>query len=118
MKLHGSLDWIDDSEFGICSLECPRNHNATELDGATPLLIFGTDSKLTGKEPFLSLLYQFSRALDECDLFVTLGFSFSDPHVNDIVVQRFNTNTRMQIVVVGYGGDAHQLTARVRALHG
>ena len=101
LKLHGSLDWIEDEQFGICSLESPPHRQAPTLEGQPPLLIFGTDSKLTGKEPFLTLLYRFSRSLENSTLLVTIGYSFADAYLNEIISQRFGANTRLGVVAVG-----------------
>ena len=58
-KLHGSLDWVEDKAYGLCSLQYPRNEFAENIEGAgtKPLLIFGTAHKLTPTEPFLTLAY-------------------------------------------------------------
>jgi hypothetical protein len=59
-KMHGSLDWVEDELHGICSVSMPRHTYAEDFEGQKPpLLIFGTDAKLTGKEPFLTLLHSF-----------------------------------------------------------
>src|SRR5690606_5431179 len=52
LKLHGSLDWLDHEEYGICSVDYPRHHTLTRADlPQPPLLIFGTDQKSTGLDP-------------------------------------------------------------------
>ena len=117
IKLHGSLDWIDDSELGICSLEYPSHPDASLLMGQQPLLIFGTDSKLTGKEPFLTLLYTFSRLLDSSDLLITIGYSFSDQYINEIISQRFAANTKLTLLAVG-ASDIEYCVNSVPALKG
>lgn len=118
LKLHGSLDWVDDDEYGICALQFPTSEWAMDLLGTTPLLIFGTDAKLTAKEPFLTLLYHFSKALSTCDVLVTIGFSFNDPYLNEVIVQRFNANTRMKVFAVGWKEDAHNTVRAVKAFDG
>lgn len=101
IKLHGSLDWVDDaSGYGICSLDYPRHPQAEELEGNPPLLIFGTDQKLTGKDPFLTMFYHFSNVLRHCSALIVIGYSFSDPHINQIIEQRFRENIPMKILVV------------------
>jgi hypothetical protein len=104
VKLHGSLDWVDDSSgYGICSLEYPRHTQSEELEGRTPLLIFGTDHKLTGRDPFLTLFYHFASALRECCATIIVGYSFGDPHINEILEQRFRENIRMRVLIVSPG---------------
>ena len=100
-KLHGSLDWVEDEAFGLCSLEYPRHNDAEQFEGEQlPLLIFGTDSKLTGREPFLTLLYWFSTRLAQAELLVTIGYSFMDVHINEIVQQRLRSNSKLKILIV------------------
>jgi len=101
LKLHGSLDWVDDaSGYGTCSLEFPRHAKAEELEGLSPLLIFGTDQKLTGKDPFLTLFYHFSNSLRSCCALVVIGYSFADSHINQIIEQRFRENIAMKMLLV------------------
>src|SRR5262249_30690954 len=65
-----------------------------------PLLIFGTDSKLTGKDPFLTLVHAFSEELRTAIVLVVIGYSFSDQHINEIVEQRMRDNLPMRMVLV------------------
>jgi hypothetical protein len=104
-KLHGSLDWRKDPEHGIVSIEYPRYKHADEVEHLRSLVIFGTDQKMTGEEPFLSLVYRFSQALKTADLVVAIGYSFSDGYVNEMLVQSFDTNTRMRVLVVSPDAD-------------
>jgi len=70
------------------------------LEGKPPLLIFGTDQKLTGRDPFLTLFYHFSNALRECAAIIVVGYSFGDPHINQIVEQRFRENLDLRMLVI------------------
>lgn len=99
-KLHGSLDWVDDELRGICSLQFPRHPQAEDFEGQRPLLIFGTDTKLTGKEPFLTLLYHFSFCLNSTDVLIVIGYSFGDDYLNEVIKQRMRGNTKLRIIVV------------------
>jgi hypothetical protein len=116
-KLHGSLDWVDDEVHGICSVTVRRHRYADDFEGQKPpLLIFGTDAKLTGKEPFLTLLHSFSSRLHDSDVLVVIGYSFQDDYLNEIIEQRMNRNTRLKIIVVSPGATA--TIARVKFLAG
>lgn len=116
-KLHGSLDWVEDEVHGICSVLVPRHTFADDFEGQKPpLLIFGTDAKLTGKEPFLTLLHSFSSRLHESDVLVVVGYSFQDDYLNDIIEQRMNRNTRLRIILVS--PDATETVRRVKFLTG
>jgi hypothetical protein len=100
-KMHGSLDWVEDDVHGICSVTMPRHKYADDFEGQKPpLLIFGTDAKLTGKEPFLNLLHSFSSSLHDSDVLIVIGYSFQDDYLNEIIEQRMNRTTRLKIIVV------------------
>jgi SIR2-like protein len=100
-KLHGSLDWVDDEEgYGLCSLEFPRHKDAEDIEGSRPLLIFGTSHKLSAREPFLSLAYQFSQEVLRTNVLVIIGYSLGDAYINEIIKQGLRTNTRLKIVFV------------------
>jgi hypothetical protein len=100
-KLHGSLDWVDDEMHGVCSLHYDRHPRAEDFEAnATPLLIFGTDSKLTGKDPFLTLVYAFAEQLRTTNVLLVIGYSFSDPYINEIIAQRMRDNLPLRLVIV------------------
>lgn len=101
-KLHGSLDWIDDQVYGLCSIEFPKHEIAEmiETDQTRPTLIFGTAHKLSAREPFLTLAYHFAQRLLKTEILAIVGYSFGDEHVNEIVEQGVKKNARLRIVVV------------------
>jgi hypothetical protein len=105
-KLHGSLDWVDDEMHGICSLTFDRHPRAEDFEvSKPPLLIFGTDTKLTGKDPFLTLVHAFSEQLRTANVLVVIGYSFSDQYINEIVEQRMRDNLPMRMVLVSPRAD-------------
>lgn len=100
-KLHGSLDWVDDEMHGICSLSFDRHPKAEDFEELKPpLLIFGTDAKLSGKDPFLTLTHSFSEELRVANLLVVIGYSFTDHHINEIIEQRMRENLPLRMIVV------------------
>jgi hypothetical protein len=100
-KLHGSLDWVDDEMYGICSLEFDRHPKAEDFEAnALPLLIFGTDAKLSGKDPFLTLVHAFSEHLRVANVLVAIGYGFTDVYVNEIVDQRMRDNLSLKLIIV------------------
>jgi len=116
-KLHGSLDWVDHELYGICSMEFPRHERAEEFEGdQTPLIIFGTDQKLTSKEPFLSLLYHFSTEIKRSDIVVIIGYSFGDSHLNDILLQRLKENLQLKLLIAHPAGG--RIVAKIPELSG
>ena len=101
-KLHGSLDWIDDQVYGLCSLQFPKHEIAEtiETEQTRPNLIFGTAHKLSAREPFLTLAYHFAQRVLKTDILAIVGYSFGDEHVNQIIEQGLKKNGRLRIIVV------------------
>jgi hypothetical protein len=106
-KLHGSLDWVDDQIYGLCSLEFPRHENAETIKGddQRPQLIFGTAHKLSAREPFLTLAYHFSQTVLETKVLAIVGYSFGDEYVNQIIEQGLKKNSALRLVVVSPQAD-------------
>lgn len=101
IKLHGSLDWIDDPNYGICALEYPRHRDAEDIESdKEPLLVFGTANKLSGRQPFLDFAYQFSRSVSGATILIIIGYSFGDSYVNMILEQGMLRNDRLRVIVV------------------
>jgi hypothetical protein len=101
-KLHGSLDWIDDQKYGLCSLQFPKHEVAEtiETEQTRPTLIFGTAHKLSAREPFLTLAYKFAQRALKAEILAIVGYSFGDEHVNQIIEQGLKKNDRLRIIVV------------------
>lgn len=108
-KLHGSLDWIEDQAYGLCSLQYPRNRWAENVEGENvrPLLIFGTAHKLTPREPFLSLAYAFSQAVLKTTVLAIIGYSFGDEYVNQIIRQGIERNSKLRVLVIDPQASLH-----------
>lgn len=108
-KLHGSLDWVDDDAYGLCSLQFPRHVDAENIEGdnVRPLLVFGTSHKLSPREPFLSLIYRFSQEVLKTSVLATIGYSFADDHVNQIIRQGIERNPRLSILVVDPNAETY-----------
>lgn len=100
-KLHGSLDWVEDEMYGICSLTFDRHAKAEDFEiQKSPLLIFGTNAKLTGRDPFLTLVHAFAQQLRSAKVLVSIGYSFSDKYINEIIEQRMRDNLPLRLVLV------------------
>jgi hypothetical protein len=106
-KLHGSLDWVDDAVYGLCSLQHPRHENSDTIQGddTRPHLIFGTAHKLSAREPFLTLAYHLSQRTLQTRLLAIVGYSFGDEHINQIIEQGMKKNADLRIVVVSPNAD-------------
>ena len=108
-KLHGSLDWVEDHVYGVCSLEFPRHEMAADLAimNLKPLLIFGTAHKLSPREPFLTLAHAFSQCVLHTTVLVIVGYSFGDDYVNEIIRQGIERNPRLRVLIVSPSASTH-----------
>lgn len=91
-KLHGSLDWYFDRD----EEEVLQGQNHT----VKPLIVFGSGPKIQSYDPFLSLLSAFRSHLREASLFVTVGYSFQDKYINNILIQSLSSEVNKQLLVV------------------
>lgn len=91
-KLHGSLDWYFDKE----EEEVLQGYDSS----AKPLIVFGSGPKIQSYDPFLSLLSGFRSHLRDASLFVTVGYSFQDKYINNILIQSLSSEVNKQLLVV------------------
>jgi hypothetical protein len=90
-KLHGSLDWYYNRDDETVELR-PETDN--------PLIIFGTDNKLESTSPFLQLLTSFRDSLNKARLIVTIGYSFYDPYMNNILIHELKRTPDKILLIV------------------
>jgi hypothetical protein len=65
----------------------------------TPMAIFGQRNKLTTEGPFLDLLKQFDKQLQQTGLLTVIGYSFRDAHIN-FYISKYLNQYRGKIKVV------------------
>lgn len=94
-KLHGSIDWVRRTD-GIIYNNFNINDgmiNKDDIDSKTnPFLIFGHGTKLFTVDPFFSLLHLFHYKVSEKKYFFIIGYSFFDPHINNIIFNELMSN--------------------------
>lgn len=79
-KLHGSIDWVRLTDGTIIKGSIGDNENV-EIN---PFLIFGHGIKIYTIDPFFSLLNYFKEALQDKKYYFIIGYSFFDPHINNL----------------------------------
>ncbi|HPL67090.1 MAG TPA: SIR2 family protein [Smithellaceae bacterium] len=90
-KLHGSIDWFRMNDGTVRKKN--QNIDESEIDAKTnPFLIFGHGTKLFTIDPFFSLLKAFHDKLHERRYFFIIGYSFFDPHVNNLLFNELMAN--------------------------
>lgn len=97
-KLHGSIDWLRLTDNNIIK----QINDNEQLDNVEikPLLIFGHGTKIYTIDPFFSLLEYFKRALREKKYFVVVGYSFFDPHINNLIFNELSINQEKLMIII------------------
>jgi len=94
-KLHGSLDWIRLTDGTVRKKMTNENY---EID-IEPLLIFGYGSKIYTVDPFFSLLEMFKAKLKEKKYYLVIGYSFFDPHINNLIFNELTNNDNKILII-------------------
>ncbi len=114
-KLHGSINWRLQKD------PLRGNRIVRDLPGADAHLILPSSQKYdeSRKLPYVAMLDRFTRALSEREgcLVVTVGFSFGDQHINEILSDALDTQERMHVVALQFedpdeGGALSALAAQ------
>jgi hypothetical protein len=107
-KLHGSVNWAWEKDRKIIRLGQP----ISEGDAAA---IFPSDTKYeeSRRVPFVVLQDRFRRALHEPETLVLIsGYSFSDPHLNDMIFDAASHRPRSEFQVFCYSNIPEVLANR------
>lgn len=94
-KLHGSINWIED-QHGLSQIREMQNPSTEDR-----IMIYPTPTKQNSSlgSPYSDLFREFqSRVVREQSVLVTVGYSFSDEHVNNIIYQALTIPTFKLIV--------------------
>jgi NAD-dependent SIR2 family protein deacetylase len=118
-KLHGSVDWarkeLSGAALGGTRVDwmpygpVPDEEKGWFAWSLEPGLVFGGENKLRADGPFLQLFQGFADALRECDRLVVIGYSFRDPHVNQLI-QDWGSVEKELVVVDPNALDPRQLS--------
>ncbi len=114
-KLHGSLSWFWKTEAKSNSqriIRVGKYDKANHLD--KELVIYPSKEKYDSsrKQPFIAYFDRLKTYLLNGELlFIVVGYSFSDQHINEIIFNTCRRNTRLFCVVFFYQD------AEVEALH-
>jgi hypothetical protein len=100
-KLHGSIDWVRDSESG--KLTFSDSTSKIKVDDGQ--IIFGLTYKLQYVDPFLFLVYQLRRLSLEAKLIIVVGYGFADDHINGILRQALRRSPEKRLIAVTWSGD-------------
>jgi SIR2-like domain len=103
LKLHGSIDWVvepDRPQRQLPVTQIPKVADAEEKGWYDrPAVVFGEAGKLWSEGPYLELL-ACAAELKRTQCLLTVGYSFRDAHVNEVIARWFNADASRQIVLV------------------
>lgn len=103
-KLHGSIDWKKEGEK--TKFEDEDSWSNIKLEES--VFIFGETNKLHYNDPFFYLFQEFRKWTLSSKLIISLGYSFGDPHINNVVRQSLLDNPERKLLVIspyGFDGD-------------
>lgn len=103
-KLHGSVNWIenntDNKLFKVKEIQDPT---IEKLENEETIMIHPTPLKYNVSlgSPYSDLFREFQRKLmSNNNILVTIGYSFSDEHINNLIFQAF-TIPSFRLIVIG-----------------
>lgn len=96
-KVHGSLDWFQDSDHQIVGL---RNTGSVPPDYVPLMVTPGLDKfRLTHGEPFRTILSCSDSALSSARAYLCVGYGFNDEHLQTKLVERCDRDAVPLIVL-------------------
>ncbi len=117
-KIHGSLNWTYLPETTTCPARIVR---LSKIDNPkNELMIYPCKEKynLSRKEPFISYLDRLKNYLLRGELlFIFSGYSFSDQHINEIILNCLRQNNRLYAVVFCFDDTQVNEMERYAASH-
>ena len=103
-KIHGSLNWIqDDSDLKLFNAREIQETTYEKLKDFEVIMIYPTPLKYNASlgSPYSDLFREFQKKLmQNNNVLVTLGYSFSDEHINNLIYQAF-TIPSFRLIVLG-----------------
>jgi hypothetical protein len=111
-KLHGSLGWVRHKttlyERGALK---DREDVPVESDEIPDELIFAVDNKLKATQPFMWMMNRFWEHVAKAPVIVTVGYSYSDAHINEIIAQGMAAEPSRRLIAVGPNLDEPRLSS-------
>jgi hypothetical protein len=103
-KIHGSVNWIEaDGENKLFKVKEIQEPTFDELKGKDNIMIHPTPLKYNASlgSPYSDLFREFQKKLmQNNNILVTIGYSFSDEHINNLIFQAF-TIPSFRLIVIG-----------------
>lgn len=118
-KIHGSVNWIEDEGenklFKVREIQDPTFEILKEKES---IMIHPTPLKYSASlgSPYSDLFREFQKKLmQNNNILVTIGYSFSDEHINNLIFQAF-TIPSFRLIVIGEPQDWNEI-GKLRSLN-
>lgn len=102
-KIHGSINWIQDEDSNLFKVREIQETTFEKLSKQDVVMIHPTPLKYnaTMGSPYSDLFREFQKKLmQNNNVLITLGYSFSDEHINNLIYQAF-TIPSFRLIVLG-----------------
>ena len=103
-KIHGSVNWIQaEGENKLFNVKEIQEPTFKGLENRSTIMIHPTPLKYNASlgSPYSDLFREFQRKLmQNNNILVTIGYSFSDEHINNLIFQAF-TIPSFRLIVIG-----------------
>jgi hypothetical protein len=99
-KLHGSIDWYRDKEYGLVR----TRYGTKYLSNLSDIMIYPQATKYveTQKDPFATLFAGFRKSLStsEDNVVIICGYSFGDAHINNEIESALRTKGNRTTLII------------------
>ena len=118
-KIHGSVNWVEkDSNNKLFSIQELQDVDFEKLKGEANYMIYPSPLKQNASlgSPYADLFREFQKRITQKQsTLVTMGFSFGDEHINNIIYQAL-TNPSFRLVIFSdigfYNNDEYEITRK------
>ena len=111
-KIHGSVNWIEDEgENKLFKVREIQDPTFEILEQEESIMIHPTPLKYSASlgSPYSDLFREFQKKLmQNNNILVTIGYSFSDEHINNLIFQAF-TIPSFRLIVIGEPQDWNEI---------
>lgn len=115
MKLHGSISWLTDLEYGITE-HIALPHNSEKISGTRfpgHVMLFPVEEKNLHVPPFSTMFRILEKELPINEYWIVVGYSFGDRFIRDIFINASRKDTKMIIL----NPEANQIRQYIKS-HG
>ena len=103
-KIHGSVNWVENDDEGkLLKIQEIQDPTFDILENKPTVMIHPTPLKYNASlgSPYSDLFREFQKKLmQNNNILVTIGYSFSDEHINNLIFQAF-TIPSFRLIIIG-----------------